>query len=612
MGSFQTTTISEIIDEINYSYLLPSIQREFVWDPDQMLDLFDSIVRGYPIGSFLFWRVKDDYAKQRIKYRFVEDYITEPIYPDELEGVTHHNQRYRDDFNTLPKRLNLVLDGQQRLTTLHLGLTGTLTDRGYNRRRDRVDSWTRKQLYLNLLSPVSERDHGRKYQFEFKQPSPPTDQNNYWYPVRKILDVNDAPEEVERVMGNIKDINNITVEEVNNKRKTVSRNLNNLYMSINENEVIPYFTEDEEDQEKVLDIFIRTNEGGTQLSKSDVLLSIATSHWQEGEERVVAREAIKKYVDKMNNHSARGGVTFTPNFVLRSLLLCSGSTSMTFTLDNFDDNTLSSMKNVWLEDDYKKAVLNTLNLIKSFGFTTSHIQSKMTLLPVLYFIYSDDPSLSWDAVDGKENRSRILYWLASMVVTGEMNSGGTVQTIQSVRNVIDSNPTDQFPLSEIERSINNYNKSMGLDSSTLDKWFGENQAGLKKSKVFLSLVYYPQIANEQIEYEIDHIFPKSEMRKDVLIDEYDIRANKAEEISKLSDSVSNLQLIKKDENAKKSDNIPEEWIPSRSSTYLDRHLIPTDKKLYQIGNFLEFVQKRRSNIQSELEENTPDRANFSQ
>lgn len=56
-------TISDVIPELNSTYLIPAIQREFVWDTDQILDLFDSILRDYPIGSLLLWKVRDDRAK---------------------------------------------------------------------------------------------------------------------------------------------------------------------------------------------------------------------------------------------------------------------------------------------------------------------------------------------------------------------------------------------------------------------------------------------------------------------------------------------------------------------------------------------------------------------
>jgi uncharacterized protein with ParB-like and HNH nuclease domain len=51
-------TIAQALRGIQtYDYVLPAIQREFVWDTGQVARLFDSLLRGYPIGSFLFWKV---------------------------------------------------------------------------------------------------------------------------------------------------------------------------------------------------------------------------------------------------------------------------------------------------------------------------------------------------------------------------------------------------------------------------------------------------------------------------------------------------------------------------------------------------------------------------
>ena len=57
-------TIKEATDRIHKKeYLLPAIQREFVWSSDQIEMLFDSLMRGYPISSFLFWKVERDNQK---------------------------------------------------------------------------------------------------------------------------------------------------------------------------------------------------------------------------------------------------------------------------------------------------------------------------------------------------------------------------------------------------------------------------------------------------------------------------------------------------------------------------------------------------------------------
>ena len=64
MGKFIDKTAREIVSELNVSYFLPDIQRDYVWlnNPQEkkIEQLFDSILRGYPIGTFLFWKLKKD------------------------------------------------------------------------------------------------------------------------------------------------------------------------------------------------------------------------------------------------------------------------------------------------------------------------------------------------------------------------------------------------------------------------------------------------------------------------------------------------------------------------------------------------------------------------
>ena len=99
-------TIRDAVQRIQQrEYLLPGIQREFVWQPDQICRLFDSLVRGYPIGSFLFWRVNEDRKADYQFYEFVRDYH---------EQTGRHNPKA----GLLPVGgLTAVLDGQQRLTS---------------------------------------------------------------------------------------------------------------------------------------------------------------------------------------------------------------------------------------------------------------------------------------------------------------------------------------------------------------------------------------------------------------------------------------------------------------------------------------------------------------
>lgn len=114
--SFQAPiSVSDVISRIrSRRLLLPAIQREFVWEPYKVEWLFDSLLQGYQIGSFLFWEVRDQSAKSGYRYYEV------------LKEYRERYQTHNPEFNTKGHiDFDAVLDGQQRLTALFIGLTGT-------------------------------------------------------------------------------------------------------------------------------------------------------------------------------------------------------------------------------------------------------------------------------------------------------------------------------------------------------------------------------------------------------------------------------------------------------------------------------------------------------
>ena len=141
-------TIRETIQRIQQrDYLLPGIQREFVWQPDQICRLFDSLMRGYPIGSFLFWRVSEEHKADYKFYEFIRDYH-------------EHDAKHNPKASLIPAGgLTAVLDGQQRLTSLYIGLLGTHTERRKYARRSAASSYAKRRLYLNLAGPAPSESH---------------------------------------------------------------------------------------------------------------------------------------------------------------------------------------------------------------------------------------------------------------------------------------------------------------------------------------------------------------------------------------------------------------------------------------------------------------------
>lgn len=109
-------TIKDAIDNIvSSTYLLPAIQRKFVWSSDKIEKLFDSIMRGYPVNSFMFWEIKDSNIKNSFKF-----------HPFLIE----YREFFKEDNPDIDTKSNsdffAVIDGQQRLTSIYIGLKGSL------------------------------------------------------------------------------------------------------------------------------------------------------------------------------------------------------------------------------------------------------------------------------------------------------------------------------------------------------------------------------------------------------------------------------------------------------------------------------------------------------
>src|SRR5215203_3139733 len=163
--SYEATTVARIIDRITRTYFLPAIQRPFVWSPDQIVALFDSLLKGYPISSFLFWEIKPERRTDWEIYKFIENFRF---------GDTHNEIAEPDGRDVV-----LVLDGQQRLTSLLIGLRGTFTVRSKYGRRNNPDAWSRQRLYIDLLKdPATDgndndgQDVGVTYGLRFSEAEP--------------------------------------------------------------------------------------------------------------------------------------------------------------------------------------------------------------------------------------------------------------------------------------------------------------------------------------------------------------------------------------------------------------------------------------------------------
>lgn len=323
--SFQTPiTIQEAIENIHRKkYLLPSIQREVVWDCPRIEKLFDSLMRDYPIGSFLFWSVDRANSGKYQFYEFMRDFSDLDNWHNAKASVTGQED------------IIGVLDGQQRLTSLYLGLMGSFAYKEPRKRWDNPSAFPKRRLYLNLLSPVTDQQDDLLYDFYFLTAAEATkrDEKTYWFKVGEILNLKTPSAVNNYLIGN----------QLMNAPNAMFANetLFKLWDVVHKAAVINYFLEKDESLDKVLNIFIRINSGGMSLSYSDLLLSVATAQWKSKD----AREEVTEFVDELN--AIGDGFAFNKDLVLKSCLVLGDFNDIAFKVDNFNRANMLQIEQQW-------------------------------------------------------------------------------------------------------------------------------------------------------------------------------------------------------------------------------------------------------------------------
>ena len=354
-------TIAEALKRIQTkSYVLPAIQREFVWKPEQIERLFDSLMQGYPIGTFLFWLVEESTSGKFKFYDFVLNYHQRDAAHCPDLGKMHHQS------------VTAVLDGQQRLTALNIGLRGSMAIKQPNKWWTNPDAFPVRTLRLDLLAPQVPDEDGVIYRFRFLDDTQAAarDDNAHWFKVSDILGLADGPAMLAGLMEHGLQGDGL---------KTAYATLDRLHRVVHSHNLINYYEEETQDVERVLNIFIRLNSGGTVLSYSDLLLSIAVAQWKQ----VDARAEIHNLVDELNRIGT--GFNFSQDFVLKAGLMLADIKSVGFKVENFTNANMAILEANW--PAIRSALVRTVELASSFGLNGQTLRADSALLPVAYYLY---------------------------------------------------------------------------------------------------------------------------------------------------------------------------------------------------------------------------------
>lgn len=575
--SYQTALkIADVVQDIDRKkYVLPSIQREFVWSTTQIENLFDSLMQEYPIGSFLFWKIKQEEISKFQFYEFLRNYH---------EKDSRHNVLFNANGNG---DITAILDGQQRLTSLYIGLKGSYASHMKYRKKDDPNSYPVRRLYLNLLQP-GEDDLNLKYAFRFltddevKKDNEKRDDNNqsvnFWFLVGEILNFEDTYELNDFLTDN--GIFDISDRE---KKRWANQALYTLFKVIRDTETISYYQEKSADLDKILNIFIRVNSGGAQLSYSDLLLSFATAQWEQHS----AREEISHLVDNLNEIGR--GFQFNADMVLKTCLVLRDEKNIAFKVNNFNQKTMREIEKNW--DLLKKAMQLAVETVASFGFSSKNLTSNNAIIPIAYYICSKGlPNNFARSGNFREDRNLIRKWLISSLLKHTFSSS-IDNTLTSIREIIRKN-TGSFPLQQIAEHFKGTNHNITFTSDDIQN-LTSIQCNSGNALLVLSLLY-PN-ADLRQDFHIDHIFPKSKFTKNYL-KKQNIADASAEFYCKKVNYLGNLQLLDGTLNEEKSDMLFDEWLmktyPDKAECkeYCQKHFIP-DINL-SFTNFEQFLIER--------------------
>lgn len=554
MSGYTDWTIKETIKRIDSGKMyLPALQRKFVWKAEQIIKLFDSILRGYPIGTFLFWNLADaENIHEYSFYKFLTHYD---------EDSSKHNELA--PFPQLENKEGYygVLDGQQRLSSIYLALQGTYKFRKYRERYARE-----RKLCINLAKEAKkhgydEEDDELTYSLDFRTDTEINEykDNEYWIEVKKILMFNDIED--------ANDMADTIIEEnpkLNSFKKIIRTNLRRIYdILCGENKIINFYNVKQKSLDEILDIFVRVNSGGTVLTKTDLLMSTIVVHWKE------ARSIFDEFVDSLNEDKK---FKFDTDLIVRTALCLIGQPAKV-EVKKFNSLVVGQIEKNW--ENIKFAIEKMSYLLKEFGFTNSTMTSYLATIPISLYIY---------------NHGDIKTEVAKQSIRTYI----TISLINQIFGRASNSVIDRFKKSLNEENsfavlMNKYKSDFTISDETLEEILIRNKKDAYSLMILTFL--YPEMKYEQISFHQDHMHPESKFNKIELekrgLNWFDKR-----------NSIPNLRILKGDENQSKKNTPLKEWI-NENPTYKDK-FISEDGMDYSFENFEHFYEHRKSNIKKEL------------
>jgi hypothetical protein len=519
--------ISTILDHIDSGHMaLPEFQRGYVWNREQVRGLFDSLYRRHPVGGLLVWAT-------------------------ESKSAAH-----RGDGTLAPGIVKLLLDGQQRMTSLY----GVVRGKPPKFFDGQAKAFTGLQFHLHTQS------------FEFYQPVKMKD-DSLWIDVTALMQRGTAGlgESVGRLAADP-----ALAPQVGTYVARLSQLLGIVEIDLHVEEV----SGADKSLDVVVDIFNRVNSGGTKLSKGDLALAKICADWPEGRDEM--KDALKKW--------AKADFHFNLDWLLRSMnTVLTGEAKFQHLHEKSAEDVQGALKRT------TKHIDTSLNLISGrLGLDHDQVFFGRFGVPVMAR-YLDQRQLQKLGPMSEKERDKLLFWFAQAAMWGRF-SGSTESFIDQDLAALEG---PDGGLDKLLEQLRLWHGGLRAEPGHFTGW----SLGARFYPVLYlmtrmgeardwgsGLALKASLLGKMSRLDVHHIFPKAQLYKG--------KYRKAE-----VNAVANFCFLTKDTNISISAKLPEKYFPEIEAKHpgaLASQWIPMDPQLWKLERFPDFLEARKVLLAAEL------------
>ena len=539
--------ISTILEKIEENQLfVPAFQREYVWKRDDAKQLIDSLIKQYPTGTMLTWETSN---------------------PPELKGPHKYTETQG--------AVKLLLDGQQRVTTLYMLIRGEIP--AYYSPPEIMNDT--RGLHVNV--DTLELSYYMKTRME---------NNPYWQSVTDIFQEHVDAFSLEnsfKESGRQLDMNEL---------KHLNANINAVKQIVDREfpeQIIPPKATIKE----AIDIFYKVNASGVALTEAELALAQISGYWPE------ARDIFKQKLNQL----AEQGYVFKLDFLVYSLLGCMyhlgsdmnrlhGAENLEPVLDESGNTQREGIKKVW--DVLDKHVLDyVVNLMRSKAFVdhTDEINSVYALIPIISFCYKKQ-----DSKLPEQQLWRLVKWFYYSQIKRRYVSQLGQKLDQDLRVVHESEkPFEQLlgVIAEERLEIlpgDFAGRSISHPLYPLMRWYFKSQG----ATCFTTGLGLHKNMGASYQLENDHIFPSSELKKHGYSMGNRLKYSLAQELT-------NRAVLTRTGNRRKSAKSASAYlseIKELSPGALEKQCIPMNEALWEVDCYEDFLVARRELLAKKLNE----------